>query len=56
MGAAAGEVVKVEADLRTAFTNHGMQVPEVFLYRLSNDIQLTVTLVLATETGAASAK
>jgi polyisoprenoid-binding protein YceI len=54
--AAPGEVVRVEADLRTAFTNHGMQVPEVFLYRLSNDIQLTVTLVLAAETAAASAK
>jgi polyisoprenoid-binding protein YceI len=54
--ATAGEVVKVEADLRTAFTDHGMQVPEVFVYRLSNEIQLTVTLVLAVETGAASAK
>jgi polyisoprenoid-binding protein YceI len=56
MGTSPGEVVKVVAYFRTAFTNHGMQVPEVFLYRLSNEIDLTVTLVLASQAGAASAK
>jgi polyisoprenoid-binding protein YceI len=55
-GAPPGEAVKVEAYFRTAFTNHGMQVPEVFVYRLSNDLDLKVTLMLVARAAPPSAK
>lgn len=34
------ENVRVKAKFNTSFTNHGMQIPELLFFKLSNDIQL----------------
>jgi len=40
------ESVRVTAKFATAFTNHGMQVPQLLILKVSNDIQLEADLVL----------
>jgi polyisoprenoid-binding protein YceI len=40
------EILRVRAKLRTSFTNHGMQVPQLYFLRVSNEIQLDVDLTL----------
>ncbi len=32
--------IRVKAKFNTSFTNHGMQIPELLFFKLSNDIQL----------------
>ena len=39
--------LKVRAKLVTAFTNHGMSVPELLMFKLSNEIQLETDLTFA---------
>ena len=36
--------VKVRAKLTTAFTDHGMQVPQILFFKVSNDLQLETDL------------
>ena len=40
------ETVRVTAKFHTTFTNHGMQVPQLLILKLSNDIQVETDLVL----------
>ena len=40
------ENMRVTAKFATAFTNHGMQVPQLLFLKVSNDIQLETDLVL----------
>ena len=40
------DIVRVRAKLQTTFTNHGMQVPQLYFLRVSNEIQLDVDLTL----------
>ena len=40
------ESVRVTAKFATTFTNHGMQVPQLLILKVSNDIQLEADLVL----------
>jgi polyisoprenoid-binding protein YceI len=40
------ESVRVNAKFPTTFTNHGMQVPQLLILKVSNDIQLEADLVL----------
>ena len=37
--------VKVRAKFATAFTDHGMQVPQILMFKVTNDIQLETDLV-----------
>jgi polyisoprenoid-binding protein YceI len=39
--------IKVRARLATTFTDHGMQVPQVLIFKVSNDIQLETDLTFA---------
>ena len=43
----AGDNLKVRAKFGTAFTNHGMQVPQLFFLKVANDIQLETDLTFA---------
>ncbi len=38
--------VRIKAKFNTTFTNHGMQVPQLMLWKLSNDIQIETDLTL----------
>jgi polyisoprenoid-binding protein YceI len=38
--------LRVKAKFNTSFTNHGMQVPQLLILKLSNDIQLEADLTL----------
>lgn len=38
------DMIRVKSALRTTFTDHGMQVPQVLFLKLSNDIQLEAEL------------
>lgn len=38
------DMIRVKSTLRTTFTDHGMQVPQVLFLKLSNDIQLEAEL------------
>ena len=38
------ENIRVKARFNTSFTNHGMQVPQLLVFKLSNDIQLETDL------------
>ena len=38
---------RVRAQFATAFTNHGMQVPQLLILKLANAIQIEVDLTLA---------
>jgi polyisoprenoid-binding protein YceI len=38
------ENIRVKATFTTSFTNHGMNVPELLLFKLSNDIQIETDL------------
>jgi len=38
------DMIRVKSILRTTFTDHGMQVPQVLFLKLSNDIQLEAEL------------
>ena len=40
------ESLRVNAKFATTFTNHGMQVPQLLILKVSNDIQLEADLVL----------
>ena len=40
------DVLRVRAKFDTAFTNHGMKVPQLLLFKVSNDIQLETDLTL----------
>ena len=40
------ESLRVNAKFATTFTNHGMQVPQLLIFKVSNDIQLEADLVL----------
>ena len=40
------ENLRVTAKFATTFTNHGMQVPQVLIFKVSNDISLEADLVL----------
>ena len=40
------ENVRANAKFRTSFTNHGMQVPQLLVLKVSDDIQLETDLVL----------
>ena len=37
--------IKVRAKFATAFTDHGMQVPQILMFKVTNDIQLETDLV-----------
>ena len=38
------ENIRVKTNFTTSFTNHGMQIPELLLFKLSNDIQIETDL------------
>lgn len=38
------DMIRIKATFRTAFTDHGMQVPQLLFLKLSNDIQLEAEL------------
>ena len=38
------ENIRVKANFTTSFTNHGMQIPELMFFKLSNDIQIETEL------------
>jgi polyisoprenoid-binding protein YceI len=38
------ENIRVKANFTTSFTNHGMRIPELLLFKLSNDIQIETDL------------
>ena len=38
--------IRVRAKFNTSFTNHGMQVPQLLIFKVSNDIQLETDLTL----------
>ncbi len=38
------ENIRVKTNFTTSFTNHGMKVPELLLFKLSNDIQIETDL------------
>ncbi len=38
------ENIRVKSNFTTSFTNHGMKVPELLLFKLSNDIQIETDL------------
>jgi polyisoprenoid-binding protein YceI len=40
------ENLRVGARLATSFTSHGMEIPKILFYKLSNDIQLEADLIL----------
>jgi polyisoprenoid-binding protein YceI len=40
------ENIRANARFQTSFTNHGMQVPQLLILKVSNDIQLETDLVL----------
>jgi polyisoprenoid-binding protein YceI len=40
------ETLRVNAKFATTFTNHGMQVPQLLILKVSNDVQLEADLVL----------
>ena len=40
------ENLRVTAKFNTSFTNHGMQIPQLLILKVSNDIQLEADLVL----------
>jgi polyisoprenoid-binding protein YceI len=42
----ASENIRVKAKFTTSFTNHGMQVPQLLILKLSNEIQLETDLTL----------
>jgi len=37
--------LKIKAKLRSAFTDHGMQVPQILFLKVANDIQMAVDIV-----------
>ena len=39
--------IKVRARLATTFTDHGMQVPQLLIFKVANDIQLETDLTFA---------
>jgi polyisoprenoid-binding protein YceI len=39
-----GENIRVRTNFTTSFTNHGMKVPELLLFKLSNDIHIETDL------------
>ena len=41
--------IRVKAQFTTSFTNHGMQIPELLLFKLSNDIQIETDLTFVRE-------
>ena len=43
------ENIRVKATFITSFTNHGMQIPELLLFKLSNDIQIESDLTFVRE-------
>ncbi len=38
--------IRIKAKFNTSFTNHGMQVPQLMVWKLSNDIQIETDLTL----------
>ncbi len=38
--------IRIKAMFNTSFTNHGMQVPQLFFWKLSNEIQIETDLTL----------
>jgi len=38
------ENIRIRANFTTSFTNHGMQIPELLLFKLSNEIQIETDL------------
>ena len=40
------DMIRIKATFRTAFTDHGMQVPQLLFLKLSNDMQLEAELTL----------
>ena len=40
----AGDNIKVRAKFATTFTDHGLQIPQILFYKVSNDIQLETDL------------
>ena len=40
---------RVRANFKTSFTNHGMQVPQLLIFKLANTIQIETDLTLARE-------
>ncbi len=38
--------MRVAAKFATTFTNHGMQIPQLLIFKVSNDIQLEIDAVL----------
>ena len=41
--------IRVKAQFTSSFTNHGMQIPELLLFKLSNDIQIETDLTFVRE-------
>jgi hypothetical protein len=41
--------IRVKANFTTSFTNHGMQIPELLLFKVSNDIQIETDLTFVRE-------
>ena len=39
--------IKVRARFATTFTDHGLQIPQIFFYKVANDIQLETDLTFA---------
>lgn len=39
--------IKVRAKFRTTFTDHGMQIPQLFFFKISNEVRLETDLVFA---------
>ena len=43
----AADIIKVRARFVTTFTDHGLKIPAILFYRVSNDIQLETDLTFA---------
>lgn len=44
-----GDLMKIDVAFKTSFTNHGMQVPQMLFYKVSNDIDVQTSLTLVAQ-------
>lgn len=44
-----GDLMKIDVSFKTSFTNHGMQVPQMLFYKVSNDIDVQTSLTLVAQ-------
>lgn len=44
-----GDLMKIDVSFKTSFTNHGVQVPQMLFYKVSNDIDVQTSLTLVAQ-------